>query len=164
VDPQNPVATMQSGIITANTDFWLAKSSYESRRLIQHSLPAVGGASGSPIFDADGDVVGILSSGNMIAAMNIEQWANYRSQIEEVQRMEIEKAVRESQGQPKKVVEKMTEKLKATLAALEQIPLPISAMKRAPSAALINYGQRIDMLQELIESVTQLHDGKQTGL
>ncbi len=62
---RNPVATMQSGIVTAATDFWLGKAEYSQRLLIQHNLGAAGGASGSPIFNAEGEVVGILSAGNI---------------------------------------------------------------------------------------------------
>lgn len=64
-DVRNPVATMQSGIVTSATDFWLAKAEYPQRLLIQHNLGATGGASGSPIFNAAGEVVGILSAGNI---------------------------------------------------------------------------------------------------
>ena len=155
VDPQNPVATMQSGIITATTDFWLARSVFENRRLIQHNLPATGGASGSPIFDSDGDVVGILSSVNMIAAVSIEQWAEYRGQIRQAQQQAIEEAQKAAEGQPDEKVTELEGKLRATLQALDEVPLPISAMKRAPNAALVNYGQRIDMLEELLVLVRQ---------
>ncbi|MCB1208404.1 MAG: trypsin-like peptidase domain-containing protein [Verrucomicrobiales bacterium] len=155
VDPQNPVATMQSGIVTAVTDFWLARSVFQNRGLIQHNLPATGGASGSPIFDADGDVVGILSSVNMIAAMSIEQWAQYRGQIQQAQREAIEEAQKAAEGQPEEKVTELEGKLNATLKALDQIPLPISALKRAPNAAMVNYAQRIDMLEELLKLVQQ---------
>lgn len=156
VDPQNPVATMQSGIVTAATDFWLARSVFENRRLIQHNLPAVGGASGSPIFDADGDVIGILSSGNIMMAVNPTQWANFINSIAEAKNQVVENA--------KKVVpslatedekQKLVAELEATLRALDRTPLPAAAMKRAPSAALINYAQRIDMLQDLLAMVKE---------
>jgi hypothetical protein len=65
VDVRNPVATMQSGIVTAATDFWLGKAEFEQRLLIQHNLGATGGASGSPMFNASGEVVAILSAGNI---------------------------------------------------------------------------------------------------
>lgn len=65
VDVRNPVATMQSGIVTAATDFWLGQAEYDQRLLIQHNLGAAGGASGSPMFNAAGEVVAILSAGNI---------------------------------------------------------------------------------------------------
>ncbi len=155
VDPANPVATMQSGILTAVTDFWLAKSVPENRQLIQHNLPAAGGASGSPIFDVDGDVVGILSSGNVMAAMNFEKWAGYVNQIRGAQNQRLEEAKKEAAGKGKEEQEAIGQKLKETLSSLESIPMPITDMKRAPSAVLINYGQRIDMLEELLEMMKE---------
>jgi hypothetical protein len=65
VDVRNPVATMQSGIVTSATDFWLGQAEYDNRLLIQHNLGATGGASGSPVFNADGEVVAVLSAGNV---------------------------------------------------------------------------------------------------
>lgn len=153
VDPHNPVATMQSGIVTASTDFWLAKSAFENRRLIQHNLPTVGGSSGSPIFDSDGDVVGILSSGNMIAAMTLDQWVSYKQQIEKAKEKALEKARKSAEGQPKEKHGTVVAELKATLEALDNIPIAVTELKRAPSAAMVNYAQRIDMLEELIAMV-----------
>lgn len=69
VNVQNPVATMQSGIVTSATDYWLGKAEFSKRLLIQHNMGAAGGASGSPIFNADGEVVGILSAGNIIGSI-----------------------------------------------------------------------------------------------
>lgn len=62
---RSPVATMQAGIVTSATDYWLAEASYDKRLLIQHNLGAAGGASGSPVFNPNGEVVGILSAGNV---------------------------------------------------------------------------------------------------
>jgi hypothetical protein len=76
VNPDSPVANMQSGIVTSTTDFWLGKSHYEERLLISHNLPATGGASGSPVFDMDGDVVGVLFGVNMIPDLEIDLETN----------------------------------------------------------------------------------------
>ncbi len=154
-DVHNPVAIMQMGIISAMVDFWLAPAVNSNRRLIQHNMPAVGGSSGSPIFDSDGDVIGILSGGNMIAAMNIEKWATYRSQIEAAKQEALKRARQQAENQPKKKVEALSLELKSTIEALDRVPLPLSEMKRAPSAAMVNYAQRIDMLQELITAVNE---------
>ncbi|HOS76375.1 MAG TPA: serine protease, partial [Verrucomicrobiota bacterium] len=97
VDARNPVANMQSGIITSTTDWWLAKAPFEKSLLLAHNLAATGGASGSPIFNADGEVVGVLSAGNMTLQLNVET------------------------GQ----------------------------LTRTPSAVLINYAQRIDLLRDI---------------
>jgi hypothetical protein len=69
LDPQNPVATMQSGIVTSLSDYFLAESGFENNRLIRHSLPSAGGASGSPIFTPDGVVVGIHFAGNHVVGI-----------------------------------------------------------------------------------------------
>jgi hypothetical protein len=71
VDYHSPMATMQSGIITSNTDYWLAKAPFAERMLIAHSLGATGGSSGSPVFNVRGEVVGILSAGNIIGQVTV---------------------------------------------------------------------------------------------
>ena len=96
VDPQNPVANMQSGIITSTTDYWLSKAPFEKSLLLSHNLAAAGGASGSPIFNAKGEVVGVLSAGNVAIQLDART------------------------GKP----------------------------ARTPSAALINFAQRIDILRD----------------
>lgn len=65
LDVQMPIATMQSGIVTSVSDNYFGDSGFENNRLIRHSLPATGGASGSPIFTPDGAVVAILWGINM---------------------------------------------------------------------------------------------------
>jgi hypothetical protein len=57
-NPQTQIAR-----ITALSDFFLKPS---GGLLVQHSLPSTGGASGSPILNADGEVIAVLSAGNMM--------------------------------------------------------------------------------------------------
>ncbi len=64
-DERRPEPTSQTGIITAMTTFYLYRGADEDDHLIQHSVPAAGGASGSPMFNAEGEVVGFLNSGNV---------------------------------------------------------------------------------------------------
>lgn len=97
VDFRNPVANMQSGIVTSVTDYWLSKAEFSNRLLIQHNLGATGGSSGSPVFNPKGEVVGILCAGNIIG----------------------------------------------------QVDLGSRKVTRAPSAVMINFAQRIDILKEI---------------
>jgi S1-C subfamily serine protease len=88
---------MQSGIITSTTDYWISKAPYEKSLLLAHNLGATGGASGSPIFNNSGEVVGVLSAGNIIG----------------------------------------------------QIDFRTGKTTRAPSAVMINFAQRIDLLGDI---------------
>lgn len=106
VDPRNPVATMQSGIVTSNTDWWQGAGEFENRFLVQHNLGAVGGASGSPIFNPQGEVVALLNAGNIVVTLQYDD-----------------------NGKP--------------------------FVARTPSAALINFGQRVDLLSDIYSSSGQ---------
>lgn len=97
VDFRNPVANMQSGIVTSATDYWLSKADFKNRQLIQHNLGATGGSSGSPIFNARGHIVAILSAGNIVGQVNLET----------------------------------------------------GERERAPSAVMINFAQRVDLLRDI---------------
>jgi S1-C subfamily serine protease len=99
VDFRNPVATMQSGIVTSVTDYWMSKADPGQRLLIQHNLGATGGASGSPVFNTKGEVIGILCAGNIIG----------------------------------------------------QIDVATGQETRAPSGVMINFAQRVDVLNDLIQ-------------
>jgi hypothetical protein len=105
VNSANPVAIMQSGILTSVTDYWLAKSDFETRFLLEHNLGATGGASGSPIFNSRGEVVGLLNAGNLI-----------------------------KQAMPTKNEKGET----------------VINFARAPSAVMVNFGQRVDLLKEIL--------------
>lgn len=65
-----PQASTQVGNVVALSDFSLVDSGFDNNYVIRHSIPATGGASGSPIFTKKGKVVGILNAGNTY--MNIE--------------------------------------------------------------------------------------------
>jgi|AGTN01.1.fsa_nt_gi FHA domain. len=66
VNPDDPEAQLQIGRLTALTDFFLVKSDSGDRHLLQHSLPVQGGASGAPLLDQRGQVVGVVSGGNLV--------------------------------------------------------------------------------------------------
>ncbi|MDG2422854.1 MAG: trypsin-like peptidase domain-containing protein [Phycisphaerales bacterium] len=66
VNITSPVPQTQVGRITSITDYFNAPAEPGDGLLIQHSLPATGGASGSPLINARGEVVGLLSAVNFI--------------------------------------------------------------------------------------------------
>jgi S1-C subfamily serine protease len=62
-----PEPVLQMGSVTSLTDFFGVKPEDQATAdLVQHNLPAHGGASGSPIINEKGEAVAILSAGNMI--------------------------------------------------------------------------------------------------
>jgi S1-C subfamily serine protease len=65
-DSARPEPTSQTGIITSLTTFFLSKENAKHDLLVQHSVPATGGASGSPMFNTKGEVVAFLNAGNII--------------------------------------------------------------------------------------------------
>lgn len=68
-DITRPEPTAQYGVITALTTFYLYRSDSENNQLVQHSAPGAGGASGSPMFNAKGEVVAFYNAGNNAAVM-----------------------------------------------------------------------------------------------
>ncbi len=63
-------AQLQFGSVTSNSDFFLFHAQPEFAYLVQNSLPATGGASGSPVINKDGYVVAVLSGGTVVATGN----------------------------------------------------------------------------------------------
>ena len=70
---ESPVATMQTGIVTAVTDFYSRDAGVRNNQWVKHNLPATGGASGSPIFNANGEVVALLCGGNIVPQVKTEK-------------------------------------------------------------------------------------------
>ncbi len=69
VDAPMP-ATHLAYIVGCTNYFGLRSATEAERLLVQHALPATGGASGSPIINANGQVVAILSGVNFIGTTN----------------------------------------------------------------------------------------------
>ncbi len=65
-DAARPEPTSQTGIVTSVTTFFLSRENAKHDLLVQHSVPATGGASGSPMFNTKGEVVAFLNAGNII--------------------------------------------------------------------------------------------------
>ena len=66
VNLSNPIATMQTGIITSVSNYFMENKA--PKYFVRHNLPATGGSSGSPIFAPNGEVIAILWGGNMARA------------------------------------------------------------------------------------------------
>lgn len=64
-----PTPTIQVANITSITDFFRGQAPFSAAQMIQHSLPAIGGASGSPIINNKGEVIALLNAGN-VAGVN----------------------------------------------------------------------------------------------
>ena len=64
---KSPSPVIQQDEIIRLTNFFMVNQP-KGNRLIHHGLPITGGASGSPIIDASGKVIGLISSGNFVFA------------------------------------------------------------------------------------------------
>lgn len=62
---KKPVPVAQQDEVIRVTDFFQTRQNELPNRLIHHGLPVTGGASGSPMFNAEGKVIGIISSMNI---------------------------------------------------------------------------------------------------
>ena len=63
---ERPVARSQYGHVLAVSDFLLGRASSPNSCLLHVSLPVAGGASGSPVFDSSGSVIGVVSAGSFV--------------------------------------------------------------------------------------------------
>ena len=78
VSVRDPVASMQTGIIVAMTDYWDGDSGFAKNTMLKHNMGTAGGASGSPMFNRKGEVIGehevTFSSGKEIITLNHESF------------------------------------------------------------------------------------------
>ncbi len=65
---EDPEPSVKFGYASSITDFFLFNTDPKQAYLIRHSIPASGGASGSPIFIPNGHVVAVLSGGTVFDA------------------------------------------------------------------------------------------------
>ena len=57
----------RAGVVSALTDMFNLPGEITQRRLVHHNIPVTGGNSGSPMVAANGKLVALLNSGNMLA-------------------------------------------------------------------------------------------------
>lgn len=87
----NPVS--QTSSIVGLVTFTLVKPTDGSGQLIEHSLPGIGGASGSPIFNSNGEVVGLFSSINVVSSLFGDSRIANPVQINFAQRVDVLKQI-----------------------------------------------------------------------
>jgi V8-like Glu-specific endopeptidase len=152
IDMHYPVATMQSGIITSMTDSWMAQSTHQKSVLIHHNLPSAGGASGSPVFDADGSVVGLHCAGNY--TMGIRFDVGNMLKAEAAEQIKALRAKALAMLRNPRLSEKEKDEIKAAFVreASAISAIPAEALTRVTSASLINFAQRVDLLKGLMKS------------
>jgi len=144
---------MQTGIITAVTDYWGSQADEGDRLLVQHNLPSTGGASGSPIFDQNGEVVAVLCAGNITYTLPSEtKHAVERAKARVVAALDDQLSAENLSAEDKA---KAVEAAKARLSQLSSLKVSVEDLERAPSAAQINFAQRVDILQELLDAYQQ---------
>ncbi|MCR9248140.1 MAG: trypsin-like peptidase domain-containing protein [bacterium] len=64
--PERPQHKTHLGHVVAVTDYFMAAAADQASHLIHTSLPVAGGASGSPLVDDRGRVIGLISSANVV--------------------------------------------------------------------------------------------------
>jgi hypothetical protein len=65
INTKQPVALVRTGDMSAMTDFFLGETSFENAHLIAFTMAGAGGASGSPVLAASGNVICLLYSGDV---------------------------------------------------------------------------------------------------
>ena len=70
VNLKSPSPSSKVGHVTGVTNFFLGRTTPDNAFLVQHSMTAVGGTSGSPILDKNGKVVAVHNAGNFVFVGN----------------------------------------------------------------------------------------------
>lgn len=78
-----------SGRITSQSDFLFQNADLEDAQLLHYSGVIAGGASGSPIFNEQGEVVGLVSAGSMVfvGGKRIPVGINYGQRVDLLQEL-----------------------------------------------------------------------------
>lgn len=84
-----PTPTIQVANITSITDFFRGQAPFSAAQMIQHSLPAIGGASGSPIINNKGEVIALLNAGTVASVNDKGERIPNAVQINYAQRVDL---------------------------------------------------------------------------
>jgi hypothetical protein len=117
-------ASLRFGNIGALTDVFMSRAPADKSLLVQHSVPVAGGVSGSPLIDASGKVIAIVSGGTTSAALR-----------------EVAEALKQD-GSGDDAKDKHKKKSDEGQKQTESF--------RIPSAAMINFAHRVDLLVDMI--------------
>lgn len=123
----NAPATLHFGNISSLTDVFMCRASPEHSLLIQHTVPVTGGMSGSPLVDANGKVVGVVSGGTTA------------------------KVIKEVSVTPAGGSEA------AGVASNDKSKIEAEGV-RIPNAAMVNFAQRIDLLDDVRQGADVAED------
>lgn len=120
---RKPVPLSPGGTIQRMTDFLEEPNTPEANLLIQHSIPSAGGASGSPVVDVRGRVVGLHNAGNDVSIVT-GAW-----------------------------IDDSGPHLPSIRGAGSQAAAPKLkySTQRSPHAALVKYAQRADLVHDFLE-------------
>lgn len=90
-----------TGVVTNQTDFFCQPSPAEDAQLIHHNAVSVGGASGSPLLNERGEVVGLVSAGSVVGVAErgrIPIGLNYAQRVDVLQELLAGKADEQQQA------------------------------------------------------------------
>lgn len=124
---RKPVPLSPGGVIQRMTDFLEEPNAPEASLLIQHSIPSAGGASGSPVVDARGRVVGLQNAGNHVSIMTAAWLDDVGPQLPSLR----------GAGAPKAA------------------PEVKYSTTRSPHAALVDYAQRADLVHDFLDGMLE---------
>jgi S1-C subfamily serine protease len=151
VDPSRPNPRIQTGTIVSLTTFTRTAAAPADAQLVEDSLPATGGASGSPIVNSRGEVIAVLNGGNILSDQHGGRMPN-AAQVNFAQRIDLVRALLDPAE---------TFNLKAArerwLADLQRYPSAIDEARHELSGRVADWrdGQPPDMILRSVDRAIQ---------